>query len=336
MADRIPVLICIDVEPDAREVCPRSRADWKGFERTFRLFDAYRPRAERATGAPARFNWFLRMDPQVAAVYGSPAWAAERYDAEFGALCAAGDELGLHPHPWRWDEGRGRWVADFGDQTWVGHCVRLSFATFGAAFGRRCAAFRFGDGWMNAETWRLVAGLGADFDLTLEPGRRHSLAVPRGEHFTGAFPDYARVPREPYRPSEADFRVRGGGRLWAIPISTALVPPWPAAPAYRRAVWRLRYGARRWQPLFLGLEPAFFARLVGDLLRASERPYLCLPLRSDDALRPERERAMRENLDALLRHPAAARLSFDTPAGAVARLTRAEGRAREASAPVAV
>ena len=330
MTHRVPVLICIDVEPDAREVSLGGREDWEGFEATRRLLDSYRARAAGATGAPANFSWFVRMDAQVAAAYGSPAWAAERYAREFEGLRAEGDELGLHAHPWRWDEGRGRWVADFGDQRWINHCVRLSFRAFEQAFGRRCAAFRFGDRWMNDETLRLVEELGAAFDLTLEPGRRGTPNLLPSEHFTGAFPDYARVPREPYRPSASDFRERGGdapGRLWLIPLSTGLLPPWPRAPLYRRAVWRLRYGPRRHSPLYLALDPSYFRAAAEEILRGPGRPYLCLPLRTDDALGPERARRVGDNLDFLLAHPMAARLRFDTPGRAVARL--AEGGAAE-------
>lgn len=324
MTHRVPVLICIDVEPDAREVSLGGREDWAGFEATRRLLGSYRPRAAAATGRPAAFSWFVRMDAQVAAAYDSPAWAAARYAGEFEGLRAEGDELGLHAHPWRWDEGRGRWVADFGDQRWVEHCVRLSFRAFEGAFGRPCASFRFGDRWMNDETLRLVEELGAAFDLTLEPGRVGAAEVPPGEHFSGSFPDYRRVPREPYRPSRADFRERGGEGarygLWLIPLSTGPMPPWPRAPFYRRAVWRLRYGPRRHLPLYLALDPAYFRAAAEEILGGAARPYLCLPLRTDDALRPETARRVADNLDFLLSHPLAARFSFDTPARAVARL----------------
>jgi len=326
MTRRVPVLICIDVEPDEREVSRRGREDWLGFEATRRLLDSYRPRAAAATGAPAAFSWFVRMDAQVAAAYDSPAWAAARYAREFEGLRAGGDELGLHTHPWRWDGGRGSWVADFGDQSWVEHCVRLSFRAFEEGFGRPCASFRFGDHWMNGETLRLVEELGAAFDLTLEPGRRGVPDLPPGERHTGAFPDYRRVPREPYRPSRSDFTKPGDreahGRLWLIPLSTGLMPPWPRAPLYRRAVWRLRYGPRRRLPLYLAHDPACFRPAAEEILRGAGRPYLCLPLRSDDALRPETARRVGDNLDFLLSHPSAARLSFETPARAVARLAR--------------
>jgi peptidoglycan/xylan/chitin deacetylase (PgdA/CDA1 family) len=325
MDRRIPVLICIDAEPDARDVCLRGRVDWHGFEQTCGLFSEYRPQAERATGGPARFNWFLRMDPQIAAAYGSPGWAASHYAAEFSRLFAAGDELGLHTHPWRWDEGLNRWVADFGDQAWVSHCVRVSFDTFEAAFGRRCVSFRFGDRWTNEETLQLVEELGAEFDLTMEPGRPATApALPAGDLFTGAFPDYTRVPREPYRPSPSDFTVDGGtGGLWVVPQSTGLLPAWPPARLYRRAVWRLRYGPRQYLPLSPGLDPVSFRRLADDILYGSPRPYLCLPLRSNDATHPDRAGAMRANLEALLAHPLAGRFSFATPVEAVELLVDA-------------
>ena len=71
MADKIPVVICLDVEPDERVFDPLSRPDWQGFERTWEYFSNFRPHLEHATGSPAHFSWFFRMDPQVEYVYGS-------------------------------------------------------------------------------------------------------------------------------------------------------------------------------------------------------------------------------------------------------------------------
>src|SRR5512137_482975 len=105
---RIPVLFCIDIEPDPRDV--RSSSDWHGFEATFEYFQALRSRLSAATGIPARYAWFLRMDPQVAVAYGSPDWAVRRYAPQFDALRLAGDEMGLHPHAWRWVDERSTWV----------------------------------------------------------------------------------------------------------------------------------------------------------------------------------------------------------------------------------
>ena len=107
---KIPILICIDVEPEARQIDSAAAVDWNGFEETASLFSEIRPRLEEATGAPARYSWFFRMDPQVKHTYGAAGWVATRYREAIGKLESAGDELGLHTHAWRWDEGSRRWT----------------------------------------------------------------------------------------------------------------------------------------------------------------------------------------------------------------------------------
>ena len=318
-----PVLICIDVEPDAREIDVDARADWVGFEESFPLFDEFRTRAERAAGVPARFNWFLRMDPQVALVYGSAGWVAERYGARLERLRGAGDEIGLHTHAWR--RAGDRWVTDHGDQSWVEHCVRLSFEAYERAFGRPCSSFRFGDHWMNDETLELVERLGARYELTLEPGLRAASGSPNGEAYTGAFPDCTRVPRAPYRPSRSDFRRPSAGEgardIWAIPISTTLMPHWPEAPLLRRALWRVRYGRRDYTHLSLALDPRHFRRSVGDVLEGGAARYLCVVMRTDTAARGEAAACLRANIEFLLTLLAAGRVKLTTPQDLAAGLS---------------
>src|SRR5687768_1049398 len=110
---RIPILICIDAEIDERRVDPCAPVDWKGFEKSYEFFNELRPRLEMATNSPVHFSWFLRMDPQIAHVHGSPAWVVTRYPELIEGLKAAGDELGLHLHANRWDEHSQDWIADY-------------------------------------------------------------------------------------------------------------------------------------------------------------------------------------------------------------------------------
>src|SRR4051794_15451026 len=75
----IPVVLCIDVEPDPRVLDPATTPPWDGFERLIERLPALRQRLAEATGKPAAFTWALRMDPQVAEAFGSPSWLAEKY-----------------------------------------------------------------------------------------------------------------------------------------------------------------------------------------------------------------------------------------------------------------
>jgi peptidoglycan/xylan/chitin deacetylase (PgdA/CDA1 family) len=312
MTTKIPALVCVDVEPDTRRPDLNSRDGWKGFEESLRLFEELR----HSAGVETLFNWFLRMDPQVELAYGSAVWAAERYGAQIERLRGAGDEVGLHTHAWR--RVGGAWVADHGDQAWVSHCVRVSFDAYERAFGRACLSFRFGDRWMNDETFGLVESLGALYELTLEPGRRPPASVPRDGDCTGRFPDYAKVPREPYRPARGDFRTRRGARaerdVWVIPVSTALLPHWPPAPLYRRVVWRARYGRRLYEPLSLALDPNEFRHTVGAIVGGGRARHLCVVVRTDAAADRAGAAHLRENMGLLLSHAAAGRLELTTPA----------------------
>ncbi len=157
---RLPVILCIDVEPDERQVDLQSPHHWPGFEAAVAFFNNVRPRLEQTTNSPAKFNWFLRMDPQVDRVYGGASWVVEHYGALIEQLERAGDEIGLHTHAWRWDEAMVQWIADHGNQEWVEHCVRISFRAYEDSFGRPCRSFRFGDHWMNNETMHLLESLG--------------------------------------------------------------------------------------------------------------------------------------------------------------------------------
>lgn len=324
---KIPVVMCIDVEPDAREIDASERAGWRGLAPAYEFFSRLRPELEGTTGSPARFSWFLRMDPQVEHAYGSPSWVVERHPEIFRELESAGDELGLHTHAWRWDEPSRRWVSDHGNQEWVEHCVRISFEAFQRALGRPCRSFRFGDHWMNDETMRLLEELGARFDLTVEPGRKAARVGNRRELCTGSLPDYRSVPRHPYRPSRSNFKEPGftdGREIQVIPLSTAR----PGRPAVGRLL-NLKRAAKYCLSGFrdpLQLNPCSdvsdFRQMLDGILRLRRDSYLAPVLRVDGFSKPQERDNLEQNFRHILNHPLAERLVFVTPAAAVELLSQ--------------
>ena len=223
-----PAIICIDVEPDGKNIDPHHPAPWKGFEGLQDPIERFRAEIPTHGGRP-RFAWFVRMDPQVEQVYGSPHWAGEKYAHYFRHLFDSGDEVGLHIHPWRWLSPESGWMQDFQDQTWVSHCVDSSVEAFRNAFGHSCKSVRFGERWLNRRTLDLLEKKGIRFDLTVEPGPEHwGLPAEGGIRWT--FPDYRKAPRVPFHPSINDiFRPgrKGARPLWMIPVSTSagVTPP---------------------------------------------------------------------------------------------------------------
>ncbi len=282
-----PAVVCIDVEPDQRTF-PHGRAPpWLGFERLLGRLPAVRERLQAATGAPAAFTWLLRMDPQIAAGCGSQGWVAEAHGDRIAALLADGDELGVHPHSWRWQQDEGRWIADYGDPAWAVHCLETSLDCFEQSLGRPAAAHRGGDAFLNGEMLERLAARGVKVDLTVEPGKPPA-AAPDGEPARGTRPDYRGVPAGPYRSSPGSFPAPGP----AGPDEALLLPLFSTAPSPRPLARRatLTLESRPW---------VFAARLAAE--RARRRPaVLAFAVRSDATLRPRWE-ALNRNLEHLCR-----------------------------------
>ena len=214
----IPLLICVDVEPDGRSH-PEAKDGWRGVGPTSVLLEQFRKRFAAATGVAAKLNWFVRADPMIESVYGRPDYAIENHSETFARARSAGDSIGVHVHPYRRESGE--WVQAFGDPEWVAVCVRSSIADARRSFGS-CDTFRFGDHWMGDSAISLVESLGVRFDLTLAPGRIGTIGPP-GEKHTGEFPDTRLVPRVPYHPSRRDYRRPGRvlpRRITLFPVST--------------------------------------------------------------------------------------------------------------------
>jgi hypothetical protein len=265
----LPVVICIDVEPDDRTFDPSDPRPWRGFERLVELLPGLRRRLSEATQAPAAFTWCLRMDPQVAEAWGSPTWVADTYANALAELTASGDELGLHTHNWRLEPAERHWIADHEDQAWGEHCLATGFDAFETAFGRACTVHRGGNGFLSRAMFSSLDARGVHVDLTVEPGLHYPGALP-GEQTRGPGPDYRNVPTVPYRSSPSMFpapdrRSRSGPVL--LPLMSA-----PGRHFFRRS------------PLYLPSRSSrFVPRLAAELIRASPR-VLALAVRSDAVL----------------------------------------------------
>jgi hypothetical protein len=266
----VPVVLCVDVEPDPRVYDPSERPPWLGFESLLREMPALRDRIEVASGRPAKFCWFIRMDPQIEDTWGSAAWAADAYGDALAELMDGGDEIGLHSHTFRLDEGAGEWVADYGDASWSEHCLEVGLDAFEVAFGWPCQAHRAGDHYFTAPMLSVLADRQVRVDLSLEPGWSEMEGLGRdGERVSGTIPDYRALPADPYRATPASFPApdpAGEGPL-LIPLLTA-----PSRrPPFRRMTLTPVHG------------PTVFAsRLALEMFR--NPPAIAIAMRTDSVI----------------------------------------------------
>jgi hypothetical protein len=322
---KIPVILAVDVEPDPFLTRRDAPEPWLGYEAIHPYLARLRERFEHATGSPVHYSWFLRMDPQVAETYGSPTWAVERYEKLVAESLGRGDELGIHVHGYRWIEAKGAWLEDLGSQAWMDHCLEMATDAHRRAFGRPCAALRFGNFWLSTASVNRAEALGVRYDLTLEPGRPPLKWDGKGAS-TGDLPNVYRVPREPYEPARDDFRrpaPAGSRSLRMIPLTSGWRKLGLRVDARLRRLLRSGWRHRRqdtplsmWRPW---PPPDGFDRMLDRALAAQERPYLAFAIRSSSGADDSYGR-VDACLAALLAHPQRARFAFATPAEALALL----------------
>lgn len=315
---QVPVLLMVDVEPSGFFV-PRDRPDpWLGFERGVEIMAELRRSLEQRTGQAAHFTWLVRADPQIAEVYGDAAWGLEHYRSQLDALDAAGDEIGLHVHAYRWNANAGNWIEDYGDQAWVEHCVRLGFAAFESTRRCRPAAFSMGTDWSNQATMDLARELGVRWELSLIAGDAPRPLRFLTGRYTGDAPDCTDLPHLPYMAARDDFRRQAAvpdDGVWIIPLSSYVAPlelSWK-----RRLYYRMRLQPIEWRTrkFFLTDSPASLRPAIDEALK-SARPYVTLSVRTEKFLRRRAIAAMRDNLDHLVAR-AGADLVFAAPGEAL-------------------
>ncbi|MEA2677052.1 MAG: hypothetical protein QOJ81_1193 [Chloroflexota bacterium] len=328
----MPVVLAVDVEPEPGGGTWRDARPWRGFERWLEVMPELRGKLEKLTGAPVHFAWFVRCDPQIADIYGDAAWAADRYSQGFDALRAAGDEIAIHPHAWRWDAGRARWLHDNADPAWVEHVLETGFGRFAAAFGQPARAHRFGSRFLTAAIVHWLIAHGVRVDTTLEPGTPPLRTLDVKTESTGIVPDQRGVPRQPYRPDPDDpFQPAAidslppGAGLWMLPHSA--FDPQRLIPAWRQVARRVRFfGQARYRPaqLWTPQDPAGFWDLALAAAHELPQPYLLLAARSSALFDAEPARHTMGKLDALQRHPAVSRMRFLTALEALDSLVGAQ------------
>jgi hypothetical protein len=284
-------VLCVDVEPERVHdgMNPKRPV---GFETVVELMPRLRELLSNLAGTPAHFVWCLRMDPNIAEVYGQPEWFATTYRTELERFVDAGDELGLHPHCWRWSEG---WVADHEDPGWIAHCAEIGLAAYERAFGERCRVYRHGDGYMSDALLAQIEQAGVQIDLTVEPGRRAMRSLDERELAKGWLPDTLTAPRHAYRPMRQDFRapdpIRSDGVL-ILPLTPGEVD------AIGVSGQRL---SASYPTLVPWSEPTGFVTRLRQRLEADDVSHLAFAIHSQVTLSSDYWEATVRNLTAVAR-----------------------------------
>jgi hypothetical protein len=327
----IHVVFLVDVEPDPRILYQPAREDFAGTAEATRFMTTLRQELAAITGAPANFDWMLRMDAQIERVYGAATAVAERHAGWLAELDALGDGIGVHTHLYRWDEARGRWYIDHRDPSWPVQCLERSLAAYGEFFARPCRVHSFGDRWMDAASARRARALGIRVELTVEPGLRARTRFRFGEHLVGGMPDYRSAPRHPWQPAEDDFLRphRGAAHgLWMLPVTTYRFPYLLDAGRVASLVRRVLVGdlpttddaTQRWVRAAPAQKPWVFRQACGTIQPETVGRCLHFVVRSSEFLAPRTRESIRANLRWLAEGGLGESVRFVTACQAVASI----------------
>jgi len=325
MSRPIPAILSVDVEPDGFQLSTGSAAT-TGYDAAAEHFATLRDRLADATGRPVSFAWFFRMDPQIRQVYGRADHLVSGYGDRVARLLDAGDKVGLHTHPIRWDDRSGLWTHEITDLDWLREAYETSFAAFEQAFGAPCERHRTGGGIYDQFSVDTLERLGTKVEsgLELRPGWRAGQDVNTGvdaSPISAASRDCLDAPRQAYRPSAGDFMRAGDtGTMVMLPATTSRLQ-------HGRPWWRTVGGTvkRRRLPQAQMLypdsfnEPSAFWDLVTWQLRLMRRPYVNIAIRTD-APDSRQFRVASKVFAALADHPLARRLEIVDPLVAAQRL----------------
>jgi len=232
----IPVHFAFDLEPDERMPSVENAThDNAGV--SLREMQTLRHEIEDATGAPASFGWYVRMDRHVETLFGNANAIVERYAGLLEKAALAGDEIGLHIHSI--EQSKSGWRANYSDADLIDETMEHSVEAYRAFFGKTCRAARMGDMWTSTRCVSKLDELGIHYDLTAESGLRpQSLdAQYPNTNSKGRRPSMMHIGQAPYQPDPKQFGKVGGHDklgLWIMPMTS-----WQRRDYHNPRLWAL-------------------------------------------------------------------------------------------------
>ena len=225
------LIICCDVDPD----CPtlggvrfdvyKDKLVWKDLTSGIPKIVEALESVEDTYGNHAKVTWFFRSDEQMNLIYGDHAWPLNEFRWLWKKLESRGDEIGWHPHLWRWSEKNKCWFQEVNDEEWITNCLEAGFSIFAQATGFFPTSVRTGWNFHNNLTMKKLQDLKVSVDLSALPGvRRLGMPDRRGSCFINEC-DWEITLDKPYFPSEKDYRrpaMEGEASLnvLEVPITT--------------------------------------------------------------------------------------------------------------------
>jgi hypothetical protein len=327
---KIPLIFCVDVEPDERIIDTKEKASCDGNEALHDYMEDARSKLSDALDSEVNFTWFYRMDPQIERVYGSASYFLDQAKEQVTTYQQRGDKLGLHTHAYRWDDNQQTWIVDHGNQAWIDHCLDVSFDAFYKSTGEQCKIFRFGDRFLNQATVKKLNELGVKYEMSLEPGWPQQPALSLDEEFTGFLPNTEWVPERPFKLNPdnwTDLSGSGSSDMVAIPMSTGrgATEPLPQGLAkykwFTRKILGMPHAPRqRFETLNIARPYPSTTKIFDELVASPTASPVAFVMRSSIPAKPDKKQNSDRFIQHILQHPKLKDFVVTTPENAMKTL----------------
>ncbi len=201
------IIIGCDTDPDRPSFVDGADDDcgsWRGVEEGISLYKELISDLKDSAGNEPKTTWLLRVDEQVKTIKGDYTWVLKRYERGLKALEADGDELGWHPHFYKYDKEGKVWFQEVNDSAWQVEMLDEAYRAYQAAFPGRAKSVRMGWDFHNGATMKKLSELGVKAEFSALPGLRTNMPI--GTKRVYNIFDWYISPRNPYFPSSADYR----------------------------------------------------------------------------------------------------------------------------------
>lgn len=226
------VVICCEIDHDAPGYgIPAARFDvykeklcWKGVENIPKIREICNS-SEDSEFDSVKITWLVRCDEQMKIVFDDYAYSLRNFRDLWKELKKQGDEIGWHPHFWRWNSKNKCWYQEVSDKKWMSRCLESGHKQF-LKLAKNPTSMRMGWGFHNNFTMKKINDLGLTVDLSASPGlKNQGRPDERGSHFLNEY-DWSTTPQEPYHPSQKDYRRPAKNnekslQILELPVTTA-------------------------------------------------------------------------------------------------------------------
>lgn len=167
-----------------------------------------------------KITWLLRSDWQTHKIWGDWCYPARKYRNLWQNFVEMGDEIGWHPHLWKFDHGKNIWYQEIYNNSWIRNCLENGYNEISNIFDIK--SVRMGWTFHNDFTMNLLSSIGLRYDLSALPG-----IINNGNKYN--IYDWKITPSHPYFPSKNNYRIEDKNpsnnlNLMEIPITTQTIP----------------------------------------------------------------------------------------------------------------